>query len=163
MMAGSGSAPVAPGQRAGWEGLGVGAHVAYQASITGTLNRELKVGKVSSNIREEQSVILQPHRAEWSGVSLQHKPQFQDREGYSDEMRGDVAAERVLYQTLKFQVELLQDGQLTHGSVAKMKQSWGLYVPPAEVANMVSDRLNAPRPCLQENCSRRTVQCLQCA
>ena len=80
-----------PGQKVGWEGLAPGAHVAFQAAVSGSLSKELRVGKVLVNQRAEKVAVVQPYRAKWSGAALQHIPQYQDRTGYCDDARGEAA------------------------------------------------------------------------
>ena len=90
--------------------------VAYQSKTGGPRSRDLTVGKVLVNLRQEQSVTVQPYRGQWSGMKVVHLPQFQTPNGYSDSPVPNIAKEQVRYEALVLQVELLVGGELTHGS-----------------------------------------------
>ena len=108
-----GSAKV--GGRAGWGPLAQGARVAYQTKTTGPDKKNLTVGRVLINHREERRLTVQPYKGVWKQVRVAHAPRFQTRDGYSS-VGADIAKENVLYQALVLQVELLVGGELRHSS-----------------------------------------------
>ena len=109
--------PMSSGYKAGrvkgWGPLNRDDYVAYQTVFDGPEAKELSVGRVLCNHREEQAVTLHAYRGCWSGTKVVFVPQYQSREGYTDEATSELAMERVLYSSLVLQVELLQDGGLT--------------------------------------------------
>ena len=132
----------AAGKRKGWGPLAPGAHVAYQTRNGGDGSKDLTVGKVLINHREDRRVTLQPHRGCWRAVRVVHLPQFQTREGYADS-GADIAKETVRYEALVAQVELLQGGELTFSSSRVLeKRGWGLLVTEA-VAGPAADEAAA--------------------
>ena len=89
-----------------------GAFVAYQSVPSGPKKRELSIGKILINNKDDQTVVIQPYRGVWAGVRVQHKPQYLDRdEGRTDEV-GSVAQDQVKYEALVLAVELLSGGEL---------------------------------------------------
>ena len=73
----------AAGRRKGWGPLAPGAYVAYQTKNAGDGSKELTVGLVLVNHREDKRLTVQPHRGHWKQVRVVHVPQFQTRAGYS--------------------------------------------------------------------------------
>ncbi len=58
-------AGVKPGKRAGWGSLAPAAYFVYQTAPNGPESKKLTVGKVVSNDRQAQTIMVQPHRARW--------------------------------------------------------------------------------------------------
>ena len=117
-----------PGKRAGWDKLGVGAFVAYQAVPSGPHKRELLV-----NNKNEQNVVVQPYRDVFAGVRVQHKPQYLDRNECRTSEVGPIAQEQVKYQALVLAVELLTWGELMHGYARSLSaRGWGLLFEEKE-------------------------------
>ena len=63
------------GRRTGWGPLAAGAFVAYQTVNEGPRSRELTIGRVLVNHREERRATLRPYRGCWRGVQVAHIPQ----------------------------------------------------------------------------------------
>ena len=122
-----------PGKRAGWDKLGQGAFVAYQSVPSGPKKRELSIGKILINNKDDQTVVIQPYRGVWAGVRVQHKPQYLDRdEGRTDEV-GPVAQDQIKYEALVLAVELLSGGELMHGYARSLSaRGWGLLLEEKE-------------------------------
>ena len=80
----------------------------------GQLSRDLSVGRVlahESTLKEQQVVVVQPVRGDWSGARVAHALLWQSRSGYSvDPSAGEPARETVRYEALVFEVELLRSG-----------------------------------------------------
>ena len=131
----------------GWGPLAPGAFVAYQTRPQGRESKQLTIGRVLINHREDQKVTLQPHRGKWGLVRVLHVPQFQTRNGYSDLPSASLAKEIILYAALVKQVELLQGGELTHGDARSLsKGGWGLLLDQAETVRYLS--VNRSASCL---------------
>ena len=96
--------------------------VAYQTVTGGEASKLLSIGKVLVNHVSEKAVTVQPYRSQLQGMIVAHKPQFQTRQGYSDEPSSDVAKERVVYDMIKFHVSLQKSGALDYDSIATMKK-----------------------------------------
>ena len=62
------------GRRKGWSGLSLGAYVAYQTTGQGPNAKDLSVGKVLRNAREEQKVLVHPYEGLWE--QLRKKPLY---------------------------------------------------------------------------------------
>ena len=93
------------------------------------------MGKVLVNHRAEQTVTVQPHRAQWSGMRIRHLPQYQTPGGgYVDDAEGrPVAKGTVRYEALVLQIELLVGGELSHVSSRQLSdRGWPLKVAPEE-------------------------------
>ena len=71
------------GRRKGWGPLAQGAHVVYQTKVTGPERRNLTVGRVLINHREEMRLTVQPYKGVWKQVRVVRIPQFQTRNGHS--------------------------------------------------------------------------------
>ena len=108
--------PKRAGQKAGWKGLRYNAKVAYQTSLSGPDSKLLTVGRVLANYVEEEVAVLQPYRACWENLLVVHKPQYQTRSGLVDDPEPGPAREeakaRVNYDCIRFEVDLLQAGNL---------------------------------------------------
>ena len=99
-----------PGKRAGWGSLAPAAYVAYQTVPTGPEAKKLTIGKVVTNDREAQTVLVQPHRARWMSVKIVHEPLFTGPRGLTSEPTGKQALDTVRYEALVKSVSLLRDG-----------------------------------------------------
>ena len=108
------------GRRAGWGPLAGGAIVAYQTIANGPKSKELTIGRVLVNNRDQKQVFIQPYRAMWTGTRLVHRPLFQTAEGYSLTPGPTEAKETVRYEALVSQVEQLTGGELTHGCLRRL-------------------------------------------
>ena len=91
------------------------------------------LGKVLENHREEGTVVVQPHRGTWSGVAVKYKPYYLGHYGHTTVLCEQVARELVPYTMIAFEASLKANGELSHGTEAKLRSgSWGLYLEEAE-------------------------------
>ena len=100
--------------------MALGAYVAYQTVLNGQRARELTVGRVLVNMRDDKTVLVQPHVGRWSRVRVIHLPLYQTANGYVTEVGPTIAKETVRYEALVSQVELLHGGELSHGSTRRL-------------------------------------------
>ena len=140
-----GRAGQAAGKQRGWGPLAPGAYVAYQTKNAGPDARDVSVGKVLVNNREDRRITLQPYRGCWHMVRVVHLPQFQTRDGYADEGE-EPAKETVRYDALVLQVELLVGGELRYGSARSLqRRGWGLLIDkrPSDVDSYLGEVCSA--------------------
>ena len=100
------------GRRKGWGPLAPGCMVAYQARTVGQTAKDLTVGRVLVNERDQSRVVLQPYEGHWDGNRVVHRPLFQTPMGYSLVPGPQVAKETVSYSALVLQVVRYAGGQL---------------------------------------------------
>ena len=68
-----------------------------------------------------------------------HRPQYQTRDGLTDEVGPEVAKSRVQYSAIKFQVHLHQGGNLNYDSAARLRKGkWGLRMSELETIRFLS-------------------------
>ena len=81
------------------------------------------------NLRDTGVVILQPYRGRWCGSAVRYVPLYQGRYGHTDEV-GEPAKEAIPYSQIIFSAELKANGELSHGTEAKLRKSgtWGLFL-----------------------------------
>lgn len=103
------------GRRAGWGPLARGDMVAYQTVFEGYRSKELTIGRVLVNDRDQQTVVVQPYEAQWSGIRVVNRLCYQTPFGYTLVPCSAEAKETTRYGALVSQVELLTGGELTHG------------------------------------------------
>ena len=122
------------GPRRGWGSLGAGAYVAFRSAGCGPSSRDLDVGRVLRNEREEQRVLVHQHRGVWQGVRVAHLPLFLSPVGIEQTEVTEKRAEVLVpYAALVRRVELLVGGELTHGSARELSDSgWGLRMVQEE-------------------------------
>ena len=90
------------------------------------------------NYTDEEAIMVQPYGAKWNRLKIVHVPMYQSRDGYVDTPTQEKARERVPYSLIKFQVELMRDGDLTYrASRAMQNGGWGLYMEAVESVNTV--------------------------
>ena len=103
--------------------------VAYQSHSNGPSAKELTIGRVIVNERDQGSVVLQPYAGVWSGSRVVHRPYYQTSAGYSLVPGPRGAQEKIRYEALVLQVELLTGGELAHGSARRLSNGgWGLFI-----------------------------------
>ena len=130
------------GRRIGWGGLAPGAYVAYMTIPQGPRSRELTVGLVLVNHREQQEITVQPHRGKWGGVRVVHTPLFSSPEGEVGGPGHPTLKAQVRYQALVLQVELLAGGELTYGSSRTLSnRGWGLMLEEEEDPDLAAPGL----------------------
>ena len=116
-----------PGKRAGWNNLSRGAIVAYQTFPQGPLAKQLTLGKVLANDRENQTITVQPYRSKWLFVKIVHRPLYQGPAGRTTEPTGTDAKDTVRYEALVKKVSLLSDGEIGHSDSRELlKGNWML-------------------------------------
>jgi len=125
-----------PGPRKGWGGLAKGHLVAY---LRAGSDRELVVGKVEENVRQDRHVLVHCYRATWRNVAVQWKPVYFEAVAEGDketlEVTGRPKQEPVRYAALVRVVELLVDGELAHASSRALDRSgYRLHIPESEVS-----------------------------
>ena len=138
-----------PGKRAGWGSLAPAAYVAYQTVPTGPEAKKLTIGKVVTNDREAQTVLVQPHRARWMSVKIVHEPLFTGPRGLTSANTGKQALDTVRYEALVKSVSLLRDGEVQAGdSRDLLVRGWSLKlseaVPGEAIAAVVEGVRQAP-------------------
>ena len=92
------------GRTKGWGPLAAGAEVAYQTITTGNRQRELSIGRVLTNNREEQTVIVQPMRSRWKGTRIVFDLLYQTPEGQTTTATQIYAKTTVLYSAMVLRV-----------------------------------------------------------
>ena len=138
-----------PGKRAGWGGLAPAAYVAYQTAPVGPEAKKLTIGKVATNDREAQTVLVQPHRARWMSVKIVHEPLFIGPQGLTSTPTNKQALDTVRYEALVKSVSLLRDGEVQAGdSRDLLGRGWSLKlsepVPGEAIAAVVESVRQAP-------------------
>ena len=83
--------------------------MAYQAVPQGPKAKQLSLGKVPTNNRDDQSVLVQPYESQWMFVKIVHVPLYQSREGTTTEPTGMDAVDTVRYAALVKTVQLLRE------------------------------------------------------
>ena len=124
-----------PGPRKGWGGLAKGHFVAY---LRAGSDRELVVGKVEENVRQDRHVLVHCYQATWRNVAVRWRPVYFETVEQGDketlETTGRPKQEPVRYAALVRVVELLIDGELAHASSRALDRSgYRLYIPESEV------------------------------
>jgi len=100
------------GRKRGWSGLGPGSHVAYQ---TRGASRELTIGKVLRNNKNETTVLIHPYKGLWRQMRVIHLPLYRKDDGELTVEPTARRAEAVInYSALVLVVELLRSGELMH-------------------------------------------------
>ena len=68
-----------------------------------------------------------------------HRPQYQTRDGLTDEVGPEIAKSRVPYSAIKFQVYLHQGGNLNYDSSARLRKGkYGLRMSDLETIRFLS-------------------------
>ncbi len=150
-----------PGKRTGWGGLAPGAMVAYQTTPQGPSSRQVTVGKVLTNDRPGQYVLVQPHAAYWKNVKVVHLPLYQTSEGHSLKVSGKQAVETVLYQALVKTVRLLVEGEIGHADARELAlRGWGLKLEEQDLEDVLGRlaQLSARVPLLSPDQERVWVE-----
>jgi hypothetical protein len=131
---------LATGRNKGWSALTLGSVVVYQTKLNGPAARQLQVGRVIVNLRDEKMVTLQPYRGSWRQVRVEHKPLYQSPAGMTTEVGPQIAKETVRYSGLVSEVELLTGGELTAGSARRLSdRGWGLQVEEEEMLAFIRE------------------------
>ena len=138
----AGSGPLRSGfcasKTKGWGPLTGGSFVAYQTKLTGPQNRDLTIGKVLVNFRNDKLVTVQPYKGVWQRVRVVHKPLNQSREGYTTAAGTGTAKETIRYEALVSQVEMLAGGELAYSSARRLSdRGWGLLLSDEDVIEHV--------------------------
>ena len=118
-------AGVKPGKRAGWGSLAPAAYVVYQTIPNGPESKKLTVGKVISNDRQAQTIMVQPHRARWKSVKIVHDPLYMSPTGWTVTPTGKQLVATVRYEALVKAVSLLRDGELQAGHAREVLDAAG--------------------------------------
>ena len=124
------------GRRKGWGPLSYGCFVAFQTVPQGPKSRELTVGKVLENRRDDQQVVVHQYRGLWKQVRVVHVPAFLGANGEVLDPRAAVRGSApsqvtVLYAALVLQVELQAGGELTYTSASTLSKRCLLYTSPS--------------------------------
>ena len=139
--------PKKAGQKAGWYGLRYNAMVAYQTAHQGAEAKLLTVGKVLANYTEDEEIAVQPYRGCWENLIVVHRPQYQTRDGLTDDANAQPAKARIKYEMIKFQVQLLQSGNLNYDSVARLRKGrYGLRMTEMETIRFLHMAASMPEP-----------------
>ena len=113
--------------------------VAYQTALTGHESKLLTIGRVMVIHTEEEEVVVQPYRGCWEKLIVVHRPQYQTRDGLTDEVGPEVAKSRIKYDAIKFQVQLHQGGNLNYDSATRLRKGrWGLRLSELETIRFLS-------------------------
>ena len=137
------------GKRAGWGSLAPAAYVVYQTAPNGPESKKLTVGKVVSNDRQAQTIIVQPHRARWKSVKIVHDPLYVNPWGQTTALTGKQALDTVRYEALVKAVSLHKDGELQAGySRDLLSRGWSLKfsesLPGEALASLTGSVRQAP-------------------
>ena len=126
-------------QRTSWEPLAPGAYMLYATTSAEVPHKKLLLGRVLENMKTDSLIVTQPYRAKWRGAFLVFKPLFLNRHGYTEEV-GEPAKEAIPYSMIRFQADLKANGELSHGTEAKLRKgSWGLFLEESECLSLMQD------------------------
>ena len=68
-----------------------------------------------------------------------HRPQYQTRDGLTDEVGPEAAKSRISYDAIKFQVQLHQAGNLNYDSATRLRKGrWGLKLTELETIRFLA-------------------------
>ena len=103
--------------------------------IVSSVSKEVSVGRVLRNVKDEARVVVHVHRGEWNAVHVVHKPLYLTHEGVETLEVTDRRVEASKgYTALVHPVELLSGGEIRAGDSRKLLDGgWKLRVSRNEV------------------------------